>query len=86
MPTVLLINGWRFFFYSNENNEPIHIHVQKGEKECKYWLDSKNFDLIEAYSFNMRISDKREVKKYLFANFELLENEWKEFQKRKNNG
>jgi hypothetical protein len=26
MPTVLLLNGFRFFFYSNENNEPVHIH------------------------------------------------------------
>jgi hypothetical protein len=34
----------------------------------------------------MRIGDKREVKKLIFSNFELLENEWKEFQKRKNNG
>jgi len=35
MPTVLLINGFRFFFYSNENNEPIHIHVTKGNAEGK---------------------------------------------------
>jgi hypothetical protein len=39
MPTVLYIKGWRLFFYSNEGNEPIHIHGQKGDKECKYWLD-----------------------------------------------
>ena len=29
MPTVLYINGFRFFFYMNEH-EPIHIHVEKG--------------------------------------------------------
>ena len=28
MPTVLYINGFRFFFYMNEH-EPIHIHVEK---------------------------------------------------------
>ncbi|MGQ9799786.1 MAG: DUF4160 domain-containing protein [Ignavibacterium sp.] len=32
MPTILFINGWRFFFYSNEMNEPIHIHFQNGGK------------------------------------------------------
>ena len=26
MPTVLRIGGYRFFFYSNENGEPAHIH------------------------------------------------------------
>lgn len=28
MPTVLRINGYRFFFYSNENNEPAHAREQ----------------------------------------------------------
>ncbi len=36
MPTVLLILGWRFYFFSNENNEPIHIHVSKAEMEGKF--------------------------------------------------
>jgi len=39
MSTILLIHGWRFFFYSSEGSEPIHIHCQKGDMECKYWLD-----------------------------------------------
>ena len=38
MPIILLLNGWRFYFYSNENNEPIHIHIQKAEMEAKFWL------------------------------------------------
>lgn len=38
MPTLLLINGFRFFFYSNENNEPIHVHVTKGSAGGKIWL------------------------------------------------
>jgi len=41
MPTVLIIEGYRFFFYSNENDEPPHIHVGQGRHrpECKFWLD-----------------------------------------------
>jgi hypothetical protein len=39
MPTVLLINGFRFFFYSNENNEPAHIHVTKANADGKIWLE-----------------------------------------------
>lgn len=31
MPTVLRVDGYRFFFYSNEGNEPPHIHVESGE-------------------------------------------------------
>ena len=82
MPTILMINGWRFFFYSNEGNEPIHIHCQKGGKECKYWLNRKDFDIEEAYSYNLNSTDKRDVKKIIFEYFELIEKEWDKFQKK----
>jgi len=83
MPTILLIRGWRFFFYANEGNEPIHIHCRKGEKECKYWLDREKFDLEEAFSYGMTGRDTREVKKIIFEYFEFIESEWKKFQARK---
>lgn len=39
MPTVLLIKGYRFFFFSNERNEPIHIHIEKADSYAKFWID-----------------------------------------------
>jgi len=84
MPTILFVMGWRFFFYSNEKNEPIHIHCLKAEKECKYWLDIENFALEEAYSYNMNNKDKRGVKRIIFEYFEFIENEWNRFQKEAN--
>ncbi|OGF66582.1 MAG: hypothetical protein A2Y62_01065 [Candidatus Fischerbacteria bacterium RBG_13_37_8] len=81
MPTILFVLGWRFFFYSNERNEPIHIHCQKAEMECKYWMDIENFALEEAYSYNMNNKDKRDVKKIIFEYFEFIENEWTKYQK-----
>lgn len=38
MPTVLRIGPYRFFFYSNENGEPHHIHVQREASLAKFWL------------------------------------------------
>ncbi len=81
MPTILLVMGWRFFFYANEGNEPIHIHCRKGEKDCKYWLDCKKFNIEEAFSYNMNNKDRREVKKIIYEYFEFIEKEWKNFQK-----
>lgn len=81
MPTILYVMGWRFFFYSNERNEPIHIHCRKAEKECKYWLDTRNFNVQEAYSHKMNNKDKREVKKIIFEYFEFIEQEWNKFQR-----
>ncbi len=39
MPTVLLWNGYRFYFFSNEGHEPLHIHVDKNGRSAKFWLD-----------------------------------------------
>ncbi|MBU4185049.1 MAG: DUF4160 domain-containing protein [Pseudomonadota bacterium] len=39
MPTVLRIGSFRFHFYSDEGNEPPHIHVATPDGECKFWLD-----------------------------------------------
>lgn len=39
MPTILRVDGHRFFFYSRETHEPAHIHVQTAEKSAKFWLN-----------------------------------------------
>jgi len=39
MPTILRLAGYRFFFYSRENNEPPHIHVELGDAVAKFWLE-----------------------------------------------
>ncbi len=76
MPTVLMILGWRIFFYSNEGNEPIHVHAQKAEMECKYWLISETFEIVEEYNFNMKPSDKREIRKIIFEHFDYIIQQW----------
>ena len=38
MPTVLRVDGYRFFFYANERGEPRHIHVQRERMLAKFWL------------------------------------------------
>lgn len=38
MPTVLEIGPIRFFFYSNENGEPAHIHIQRDNMLHKFCL------------------------------------------------
>ena len=39
MPTVRKIGALRFFFYSEEGQEPPHIHVQLGDAFAKFWLN-----------------------------------------------
>jgi len=79
VPTLLVIHGWRFFFYSNERDEPVHIHCQKAEQECKYWLDSAAFDIIEAYSYGLNSKDKNLVRRIIFENFDYIISEWNKY-------
>lgn len=39
MPTVLRIDGYRFYFYSHEPNEPPHVHIDRAEFSAKVWLE-----------------------------------------------
>jgi len=39
VPTVLRSQGFRFFFFSLDRNEPPHIHIAHGDKVAKYWLN-----------------------------------------------
>ena len=40
MPKVFDWNGYRFHFFSNEGapREPVHVHVEKGDADAKFWL------------------------------------------------
>ena len=76
MPTVLYILGWRLFFYSNEGSEPIHIHAEKGDMECKYWILVDEVEIREAFEFNLSPAARREIKKLIYQHFDLIVNEW----------
>jgi hypothetical protein len=69
MPTLLIKNGFKFFFFANEH-EPKHIHVVKGGDFAKIELGSlkvvKNFlklsDLKKALAITREYSSEFERK------------------------
>jgi hypothetical protein len=44
VPTLLRNHGLRYFFWSNEGNEPPHVHVSRDDNEAKFWLDPVRLD------------------------------------------
>ncbi len=46
-PTIFRQRGYRFFFYSREE-ERIHVHVYCEDGEAKYWLEL-NVELARNY-------------------------------------
>ncbi len=55
MPLVFTINGFRFFFFSNEGDprEPLHIHVRKDRNLAKFWIDPE-VTLADSYGFSAK--------------------------------
>jgi hypothetical protein len=75
MPTVLRHKGYRFFFFSLDRAEPIHIHVEKGEKYAKFWLDP----ISVARSRGFRDHELREIVGIIKDHVPILEENWHEF-------
>jgi len=62
MPTVLIIDGFIFFFYSSEGNEPAHIHVEKAGAKAKWWLVP---EVRLAYIQGMKKRDARRMQEFV---------------------
>ena len=75
MPTVLRIGPFRFFFYSNENGEPAHIHIQRDSMLAKFWL--KPVALASSTRFPPK--DLRKLEMLVTENRELLLEVWNEY-------
>jgi hypothetical protein len=73
MPTVLLINGYRFYFYINEH-EPIHVHVSKAGKEARFVLIPA-IDLSNNRGFKR--SEIREIVNLLIQHYDTLVAAWR---------
>jgi uncharacterized protein DUF4160 len=74
MPTVLRIDGYRFFFWSNESNEPPHIHVEKGGGVAKWWLTPLREDSSSKFS----PAQKRRIRAILMSNLGPILVRWNE--------
>jgi len=79
MPTILFVNGWRLFFFSNEGNEPPHIHAEKGGTEVKFWLRADLYNIEEAYAHALNPKLRREIRKIVFDHFEYLVEQWQTY-------
>ena len=83
MPTIISLRGWRIFFFANEGNEPIHVHGKKGNANCKFWILVNAYDIKPAYTRRMTPAEIREVRKIIFAHFDIIVEAWNEFQQTK---
>ena len=75
MPSILWIDGFRFFFYSSDRPEPMHVHIEKGDANAKVWL----YPIRLQNSHGFSKSDINRILKYVEQNSELIMEAWNEF-------
>lgn len=49
---MMKLKGFRFFFFSNDASEPVHIHVESDDKYAKFWLEP--VQLAKSVGYNAR--------------------------------
>lgn len=74
MPTILRIDGFRFFFFSNEH-EPEHIHIEKGDMYARIEIQS----LKVTDSYNASSKDIKKMLELVEKNKEKLQGAWDEY-------
>lgn len=69
------VGRYRFFFFSNENQEPAHIHIKAGEDEAKFWLDPVRL----AANHGFRARDLNEIERLVIQHQEQFVEAWDEY-------
>jgi hypothetical protein len=73
MPTILRIGPYRFFFFSEESGEPVHVHVIREQAEAKFWVSPT---VRVAVNEGFAQHELRKILRLVEANKELIEYEW----------
>ncbi|MDT3738694.1 MAG: DUF4160 domain-containing protein [Candidatus Kapabacteria bacterium] len=75
MPTLLVIGPYRFYFYSHENDEPPHIHIDRDRSSAKFWLNPVS--LAKNIGFNN--AELNKINKIIVNNNIKFLDEWYEY-------
>jgi hypothetical protein len=71
-PTVFKFKGYRFFFFSREE-ERMHIHVECSDGEAKFWLVPE-IELVQAYGVSQK--QIREMQKQIEEHINEIKVHW----------
>jgi len=75
MPTLFEFKGFRFFFFSSDRNEPIHIHVEKDNCYCKFWINPVKL----SYTTGFRSHELTVIRKVIENRKDIIEEKWNGF-------
>lgn len=81
MPNLFRVGSYLIYFWSNENGEPIHVHIAKGHPTAnatKVWLTSSGNCIVENNRSQIPQKDLNELLDVISGQFFLICRKWKE--------
>lgn len=79
MPTVLIEDGYRLFFYADEGFEPPHVHVEYQGAVSKFWLNPIQL----SGTMGMKASELKKAARLVEKHQKLILEKWNEFFSKK---
>lgn len=80
LPSLFQIGGYKVFFWSNENNEPIHVHIGKGKpasNATKIWITSSGGCIVANNNGKIPPNELSELLEVISAQFFMICDAWK---------
>ncbi len=80
MPSIFTVGSYKVFFWSNENNEPIHVHITKGTPAAnatKIWLTKTGGCIVANNKEHIPTKELNELLEIIQAQYFLICAEWK---------
>ncbi|MCH3905518.1 MAG: DUF4160 domain-containing protein [Lactobacillus sp.] len=79
MPSLFSTFGYQIYFWSNENNEPIHVHVSKGKPSqhaTKFWLTRNGGCVLASNGSKISSKDLNKLTDVITAQYDYICQSW----------
>ncbi len=79
MPCLFQVGGYKVFFWSNVNNEPIHVYVGKekpSSRATKIWLTSSGECIVGNNRSRIPLNELNELLEIVSAQYFMIYEEW----------
>ena len=82
LPILFELYGYKIFFWSNENDEPIHVHVAKGKQSAnatKIWLPADSNPIVVHNKSRIPQKDLTRILKSVAQNRDTIIARWYDY-------
>ena len=82
LPKLFTVSGYIVYFRSNEEGEPIHVHISKGKPSpnaTKIWLTKTGGCIVANNGSKIPNRELNELMEFISAQFFLICAKWKQF-------